>query len=201
MAMTASPRSTAETIAANALRLLEDGGPEAVTMRAVAAAAGITPMAIYHHFPNREALLQQVTDREFERLLGFMQERQRGRAAQASHRAMLSELMQGYIDYALEHPRIFDFVFSRERPGARKFPDDFHARRSPTLNVLADAVEAAMKARELRKGDMWEIAFEIWALVHGYVSLHRAGRFKLAPKQFRELCQRAVDRLFDGLVG
>jgi len=91
-------------------------------------------------------------------------------------------------------------VFSRERPGARKFPEDFHARRSPTLNALADAVEAAMKAEAIRKSDVWEIALELWALIHGYVSLHRGGRFKLSTRQFRDLCQRALDRLLDGLA-
>lgn len=40
----------------------------------------------------------------------------------------------------------------------------------------------------------------LWALMHGYVALYRAGRFKLSPKQFRELCTRALDRLFDGLA-
>jgi AcrR family transcriptional regulator len=198
--MVASPKSTAETIAAIALKMLEREGADAVTMRAVAAAARITPMAIYHHFPNRDALLQQVAEQQFQRLLIFFQERQAGVAAPTDHRAALSELMQGYIDYALEHPRVFDFVFSRERPDARKFPDDFQARRSPTLNVLADAVEAAIREKALRKGDVWEIAFELWALVHGYVALYRAGRFKLSPKQFRELCARALDRLFEGLA-
>jgi AcrR family transcriptional regulator len=198
--MSVAPKSTAENIAAIALKMLEREGADAVTMRAVAAAAHITPMAIYHHFPNRDALLQHVAEQQFQRLLIFMQERQAGSAARADHRAMLSELMQGYIDYALEHPRVFDFVFSRERPEARKFPDDFHARRSPTLNVLADAVDAAIRAKALHKGDMWEIALELWALVHGYIALYRAGRFKLSPKQFRELCTRAVDRLFDGLA-
>lgn len=195
----AAAKSTADTIAAIALSLLERRGPEAVTMRAVAAAAKLTPMAIYHHFQNRDALLQQVTDQEFDRLLASMQERQSG-AIRRNHRASLSELMQGYIDYALSRPRVFDFVFSRERPGARKFPDDFHARRSPTLNVLADAVTAAMQARELRKGDEWEIALEMWALVHGYVALYRGGRFQLSEEEFRQLANRAMDRLFDGLA-
>jgi len=39
----------------------------------------------------------------------------------------------------------------------------------------------------------------LWALVHGYVALYRAGRFALSEKQFRELCRRAVERLINGL--
>ena len=198
--MAIPPKSTSEKIAAVALKMLERDGADSVTMRAVAAAARVTPMAIYHHFPNRDALLQHVAEQQFQNLVVCLSDRERGVSARTDHRTVLAELMQGYIDYALEHPRVFDFVFSRERPDARKFPDDFHARHSPTLNILADAVEAAVQARVLRKGDVWEIALELWALVHGYIALYRAGRFKLSPKQFRELCARAIDRLFDGLV-
>ena len=49
-------RTTADAIRAAALRILETEGPEAVSLRRVATAVGITPMAIYHHFASREAM-------------------------------------------------------------------------------------------------------------------------------------------------
>ena len=58
--------STKELIRSAALRLLEREGPEGVSMRRVAKQVGITPMAIYHHFRNRDALLVAVTDGEFD---------------------------------------------------------------------------------------------------------------------------------------
>ena len=65
--------NTADRIANVALTILENEGPEAVSMRRVAEAVGVTPMAIYHHFPSREALLNTITDREFAKLLSYMQ--------------------------------------------------------------------------------------------------------------------------------
>ena len=44
-------KNTADRIANVALAILEKEGPEAVSMRRVAEAVGITAMAIYHHFP------------------------------------------------------------------------------------------------------------------------------------------------------
>jgi len=94
--------------------LLEDEGPAAVTMRRVAQAVGITPMAIYHHFPNREALLRTVTQNEFEKLRSLIEAlKLRG---SAENRLVVT--MQGYVDYALARPRIFDYVFSSVRPEA-----------------------------------------------------------------------------------
>ncbi len=90
-------------------------------------------------------------------------------------------------------------MFSQPRPGARRYPDDFRARRSPTLTLVADDVEAAMKAGYLKKDDVWEVTLELWAHVHGYVMFYRAGRFNLTEKQFRRLVRRSLRRLLHGL--
>lgn len=188
--------STARQIYRAALRILESEGPEAVGVRRVAREIGVTPMAIYRHFPNREDLLQQVVDTEFEKLVGFF-----GRSgAQRSFEQQMIHLLDGYMDYALTHPRIFDYVFSSPRPGARQFPDDFRARRSPTLNLVADAVHSWMKQKRLKRDDVWEIAMDLWAHVLGYLMLFRAGRFHLSEKEFRQLVHRSLRRLLHGLI-
>jgi AcrR family transcriptional regulator len=68
-------KMTSERIAEAALSILEAEGPEAVSMRGVADAVGIIPMAIYHHFPTRKSLLDSITDREFEKFLGYIERR------------------------------------------------------------------------------------------------------------------------------
>jgi AcrR family transcriptional regulator len=180
----------------SALRILEAEGPQAVSMRRIAEEVGITPMAIYHHFSNREALLEQVVNREFEQLAEFFAEPLR----QGSFESQMIHVMDGYIDYALAHPHIFDYVFSSPRPGARRFPDDFRARRSPTLNLVADAVADGVKLGKLKRDDIWEIAMEFWAHTHGYLMLYRAGRFHLSEDEFRKLIHRSLRRLLHGLI-
>ena len=186
---------TVRRISGAALRLLEKGGPNRVTMRRVAGAVGITPMAIYHHFPNREALLKAVTDQQFEKLLGFIEQRW----AASTPETRIVEVMVGYLDYAFAQPRVFDYVFSRPRTDARRFPGDFRARRSPTLNRVADAVEEAIHGGRLKKDDVWEVALALWAHAHGYVSLYRAGRFELSEEELRSLFRRSMQKFLDGL--
>jgi AcrR family transcriptional regulator len=164
-------------------------------MRRVAQAVGITPMAIYHHFPNREALLHFITDREFAKFLGYIQ----AVPARGSNESRLLKSMDAYIDYAFDRPRIFDYVFSQPRPNARRYPDDFRARRSPTLNPIADMVAHAMEAGYLKRDDVWEIALELWAHAHGYITLYHGGRFHLSEAEFRALVRRSLRRLIHGL--
>jgi AcrR family transcriptional regulator len=188
-------KSTADRIAHVALAILEQDGPEAVSMRRVAQAVGITPMAIYHHFPNREALLNTITDREFAKLLSHMQ----AHPLRGTLEQRLVSVMEGYVDYAFVQPRVFDFVFTRVRVGARQFPSDFRARRSPTLNPIADMLSLHMQKGGLKKDDVWEVAFALWAHVHGYIMLYRGGRIGLSEREFRRLLHRSLRRFLHGL--
>jgi len=187
--------TTADQIAKVVLEILESEGPEAASMRRIAHVVGVTPMAIYHHFPNRQALLDVVVDREFTCFLESMQ----SRPARGSMESLLVDCMDAYIDYAFDRPRIFDYVFSQPRPNARRYPDDFRARRSPTLNPIADLVSRAVNSGYLKKDDIWEIALQLWAHVHGYIALFRAGRFQLSEAEFRKLVERSMRRLIHGL--
>jgi len=188
-------QATEERIAETTLKLLETGGEDGVSMRRVAAAVGITPMAIYHHFADRKALLNFVVDREFTKYSETFHAAPR----RGTYESQILSCMDTYIDYAFAHPRIFDYVFAESRPGARRFPEDFRARRSPTLNPVADLLQAAMEAGYLKQDDVWELAMELWAHTHGYVALYRGGRFNLPEKEFRALVRRSIRRMLHGL--
>lgn len=188
--------TTSQQIYQCALRILEAEGPQAVSMRRVAKEVGITAMAIYHHFPSREALLDAVVESEFEKLVGFFSPP----GGKRSFESMMIHAMDGYINYALAHPRIFDYVFSSVRPEARRFPEDFRAGKSPTLNLIFDIVSEWMKLGKLKRDDAWEISMELWAHAHGYLALWGGGRFHLSEDEFRKLVHRSLRRLLYGLA-
>ncbi|MEQ6898179.1 TetR/AcrR family transcriptional regulator C-terminal domain-containing protein [Microbacterium sp. KR10-403] len=56
-------RHTRDNVARTALRLLDDVGLPDLTMRRLAAALDVQPSALYHHFPNKQALLAELADR------------------------------------------------------------------------------------------------------------------------------------------
>ena len=164
-------------------------------MRRIASAAGITPMAIYHHFANRDELLNSIVDKEFQEFLEHVQ----GRPSSPSMETDITHIMDAYVDYAFSRPHIFDYIFSKPRPGARRFPEDFRERRSPTLNPVADTVAKWMERGKLKQDDIWEVALQLWAHAHGYVMLYRGGRFNLSQDEFKKLLNRSIRRMLHGL--
>jgi AcrR family transcriptional regulator len=187
--------STAGKIRAAAGKLLDRDGPDAVTMRRVAAAVGITPMALYRHFEHRDGLLNALSDAGFEQ----MAQRLARKVPPAEPEAQLVANLDAFLDFALEKPRLFELMFLRKREGARKFPEDFRTGKSPTASFSKAALEAGMKSGVFRRDDAWEITFETGALLQGLVMLYVGGRVGLSEKEFRALCHRAFRRYFHGI--
>jgi AcrR family transcriptional regulator len=187
--------TTQEKIIRAARKLLEKEGAQAVSMRRVAEAVGITPMAIYRHFANREALLKRISDDAFTAVAAHWQ-----RVAQTPDTMHgLRHAMLNYLEYAQQQPHLFDYSFSVARDDARRFPEDFRARLSPTFNVVADLVAEGMRQGLLREGDPWDVAMALWAQGHGLIALYRAGRFSYDDAQFRTFYLQSLGVLFDGI--
>jgi AcrR family transcriptional regulator len=188
--------ATAEKIAFAARELLEEEGAEAVSMRRVASAVGITPMAIYRHYPDREALLNAVANAGFEELAATLK-RRRFRGKLETRLLHMADL---YLEHALQNPRLFELMFLRKRDGARVYPRDFKERLSPTANQMADLVEEGMSCGVLRRDDLWEVVFEMGAMSHGLIMLYLGGRVALSPDQFRAFYRRSFRRYIHGIV-
>src|SRR6185437_11915803 len=134
-------KPTAERIATAARKLLDREGGEAVTMRRVAKAVGITPMALYRHFADRAGLLNALADAGFEELAARVATADK--PGEPEERLMKN--LDVFLDFGLEKPRLFELMFLKRREGARQFPGDFRAGRSPTAKYSAAALEAGMK--------------------------------------------------------
>jgi AcrR family transcriptional regulator len=190
-----SKRSSRENILAATLDLMDSSeGADAVTMRRVAATVGITPMAIYKHFKNREDLLVAVATAEYRRIASYFE--------QANARKDIKGLrgMLGYLDYALDHPQLFRFMFSGSRPEAFVFPGDAKSDKSPTFTALQVLVARLMEQGIFKRSDVAETALSIWAYAHGLIALQLSGRIKLPRVAFRKLYMRSLDRLLLGLA-
>jgi len=164
-------------------------------MRRVAKVVGITPMALYRHVADRDDLLNSLADAGFQDLAA--------RAANASLPAnpvkQLMNILDVFLDFALENPRMFELMFLKRRKGARQFPGDFRAGKSPTAKFAAAALEAGMKQGIFRRHDVWEIVFETGAMLQGLVMLYLGGRVRMSAEEFRALSHRAFRRYIYGI--
>ncbi|MGO1051493.1 TetR/AcrR family transcriptional regulator [Crossiella sp. CA198] len=188
-------RGTADRIAEAALSILLAEGAQAVTMRRVAAAAEVTTMASYRHFPNREALLRKVVDTAVAEVVATWGRRRPNRTFQQRVDGLLAD----FLDFALGKPHLYTFVITEPREGVRRFPADFRSGESPTFAPAFEAVAQGIRDGVLRPGDPLEVTLAITTPVMGLVQLYHGGRIALSPKEFRALCRRTIERVLDGV--
>ncbi len=164
-------------------------------MRQVAAQVGITPMAIYKHYADRTSLLNAVAD------LGFKEIATRAErlALRGNVEQRLMQVGSIFLDTALQAPNMYQLMFLVPREGARVYPKDFKAGRSPTFNPTVKILDDAMRNGELRRDDPIEIAFELSAVSHGLILLYLGGRIVQGENQFRSLYRNSFRRYLDGL--
>jgi AcrR family transcriptional regulator len=190
----AMKKTTRERLLAAVLGLMEEpSGADGITMRNVAAVAGVSPMATYKHFADREALLQAATAAEYDRLAEYFQ-RANAKTNIRGLRGML-----GYLDYACDHPHLFRYMFASNRKSALKYPADLNAGKSPTLNILHATVVRLMETGALARDDAFETSLTIWAHAHGLITLYLGDRITMPRAAFRKLYMRSLNRLFEGI--
>ena len=153
--MPAPARTTLDDIVAAGRRLLEDGGPDAVTMQAVAQAVGVRAPSLYKRVRDREALLGLVAAATVDDLAGRL----------AAAGASLDDLARTYRAFARERPEGFRLMVQ-----AGTGTEALQAASAPVLRATAALVGEA---------DALDAARLVTAWVLGFVSMELAGAFRL----------------------
>ncbi|GGK70359.1 hypothetical protein Sme01_27720 [Sphaerisporangium melleum] len=187
---------TAGRIAAAARAILVEQGADAVSMRRVAEAAGITPMAIYRHYPNRDALLRAVAETSFRDLAQHWGRRSRG----DDWDGRMFGLLDDFLDFALGTPHLYTFLMTDERDQARRFPEDYRSGDAPPFSQIVRGIEEGMRLGILRPDDPLEVALALTAQTQGLVQLYLGRRIGMSEEDFRSLCERSARRMLDGLT-
>jgi len=95
-----------------ASRLLETEGPSALSLRAVAREAGVSPAAPYHHFKDKGELLEAVAEEGWKMLDAAMA---RAKAQAPSAREAMNGLGVAYVCFARENPALYRVMYDTAR--------------------------------------------------------------------------------------
>jgi len=173
-------------------RLFAEKGPDAVTMRQLAAELGVSPMTPYRYFRDKDDILAAVRTNGFNR---FAEALEKARARTGSARARGAAVGQAYIDFALGHPHTYKLMFDLNQPREADYPDLVAAARR-ARETMSDYVKDLV-ADGVLAGDPEQVGMMFWAAAHGAIVLELAG--KLPPGAARGLQQALTAALAKGL--
>ena len=156
----ASADSLQRTVLAAAVSIVASSGPDDVSLREVARAAGVSHQAPYHHFKDREGLFAAITEEGFSLLADSLD---------MSQSPTRESMFAAYVQFALRHPGHFRVMFRKDICNLEKYPDTL-IQADRAFGVLADFVATTLgesaSVDEIRLTTTY-----MWSVAHGLATL------------------------------
>jgi AcrR family transcriptional regulator len=190
-----------EALLQHAVDLARAGGPDAVVLRDVQRAAGVSNSAAYRHYADRQALLTAVQiygmsslgEAMTESLAAVPNRGPRDRQALARLRAT----GQAYVDFALAEPGLFRTAFA---PGGVHHTDTSVAPDRHPFMLLSGCIDDLVATGVLPPSGRDGLDEAVWAAVHGLAVLYLDGPLAGADSERKQLItDRLLDVVTDGL--
>ena len=182
-----------------AQELIRENGYEKLTIRGIAQKIEYSPMSLYNHFPDKDAILVALAQEGFAKIGRALPKPGSGAPLDVLRKAMLQ-----YIDFGLKHADEYEMVFMTRRgngttnpkaPAEENIPDDAGGKRA--FQRMLEYVDNAIAAEQI-SGDRFELGMVFWAGIHGCVSLQLTQhRFPFGPPKL--FAEAVVDSLIEGV--
>ncbi|MFI7641247.1 TetR/AcrR family transcriptional regulator [Nonomuraea sp. NPDC049400] len=172
---------TLEEIGSTAVRLIDEGGVEGLSMRKLAAELDVNPMSLYHHVESKEALLKLVCAIAAKQMHMPQDDG-------APWQDQLKALALAYHRHAREHPALWGYVHTHPQLVA-----DHQMAIWQTLYRILRL--AGVPEPELRRTS--EI---LNAFVAGFIVSSTQGHMSDAPEEIGHNFDMAVHLIINGIV-
>ena len=188
------------------LKLARTGGVNALGVRELTRAVGVTPNAAYRHFADRHALVLAVAVEAQDMLAQTMLERIKAIRADAdpAERALarLRAVGEGYVHFALAEPGWFELaILTRDEPTDERPPPTIDARVPPPYQLLVDALDGLVEAGVLTPAQRPNAEVACWSTVHGFADLATRGPLRAQDRAVVDaLATYVVDTIIAGVV-
>jgi AcrR family transcriptional regulator len=155
-----------------AAHLFAREGREAFTLRRLAGELGVSPMTPYRYFKDKDEILAAVRARAFNRFSRMLED---AFAQSGDARVRAAATCEAYIRFALEDPSSYKLMFDLSQSDAG-YPE-LEKAASRARMTLTRHIHPLVDAGIL-EGDPERISRVFWAMLHGAVMLHLAGKLE-----------------------
>jgi len=173
-------------------------GLDGFSMRGLAKEIGVTAPALYRYYDGREAVIADVVRQAYRVFMPYLYKALEARTP----RERFERAGEGYLDFALAHPRWYQIIFSGPaRLGLDgKVPEDIAAMGCAIHQFWIDRVSECMREGVLVEGNPLETAITLWAHSHGLIHLFHQGILGDDVEAFKKLFIASEARLMAGLA-
>lgn len=150
------------------LKILKNEGAHKLSLREIAKVAGVTHMAPYRHFENKEALLADIAENGFKLLKENIE--QNIEEYNENPRQQLIEISKTYVRIAIENPEYFNVMFGGFISEQSKY-ENLEKISAQTFDRFIYVIKEGQKSGMIRDDEPKQIAVTLWSMLHGIANL------------------------------
>lgn len=128
-----------DVIMANAFDMLNEVGPNGMSMRGLASRLNVTPMAIYNHFPDRSVLVSEMSDAVYAKVVKDFE------GFSGSLQSKIQKLFFRYYQACVQYPNLTMLIFAT--------PEEFSQELKQINNYLKNLLHE-VKLSSVKR-EMW----------------------------------------------
>jgi AcrR family transcriptional regulator len=174
------------------LALLEEGGLDALTVRAAARRVGVSHAAPSRHFRHADEFLAAIAAAGYRRLFEQLTAASIGRNALDGFR----EMGRAYVQFALDHRELYRVMFHPSLADKSQHPE-LEIASAAAFEILRSGITAVVSAGFVVSDANDRLALTLWSAVHGLATLLLDGQ--LAAKGYQDDPDGRIDDVLDTL--
>lgn len=155
-----------------ARRILEADGPSALSLRAVAREAGVSPAAPYHHFKDKGELLDAVALEGWDALGAALAQ---AKAQATPDQIVVSELGVAYVCFARDNPALYRVMYERSRD-KDSLPDDMRDNEESAYCLVRETFRE-IAGEDVSDQDVELATIAAWCAAHGLAEMSSFNQF------------------------
>ena len=163
------------TLIVEAANIIKNNGSNELSLRKLAKKCGVSSMALYRHFPNKEALVLATLQQGYEILqqqLYDIYKQGNGDVVET-----LKALGRGYIEFAQNYQNYFYLMY-----GGNSFlpknTEDLNQYADSLFQLLKAIIKKGMNEQKIANQDLDLASFSVWSHIHGITFLLLQGKAK-----------------------
>lgn len=178
-----------------ASELFLEGGGAALSVRAISERAGLSTIGIYSHFKGKQGILDALYIEGFTLVREAMDVIPDGK----SSKAQVLESCLGYLNVGEQYEAHYRLIFGESDAGYQPSTEAIAARDAAFSKLVR--VAGSYLSDDASPTERRQIALDIWAIVHGYVSIsHHVVFTDDADLDWKSMAIRVVEVQLDAIA-
>ena len=148
-----------------AKKMLEEVGPDKLSIRAIAEQLGVSATAVYHHFANKDELISHLAAEGFNQLEKVLVQCQ----VNVENQNKMQILSRTYMLFAFDHPAMYQLMFGSQLAHSEMNDKLFTARKQ--AYAVVEQCVAEVLGQDIQSKEVKSAALAAWSFAHGLASL------------------------------